>query len=198
MDALDILDQLTWRHYIVYWSSVYAIHNTKSAEKIFVECGVCDGLSTYYALTAAVNNNKYYRAYLYDSWGAMRGADLLESEKKSAGSYAYLSMDNTKNNLKIFENDAIVFNRGYIPEVFQVAQNPDSLVWLHIDLNSATPTAHALAYFWDKLESGGLILFDDYAHPGYQDTQEVVEKWSADRNGMLFHLPTGQALFIKI
>jgi len=38
---------------------------------------------------------------------------------------------------------------------------------------------------------GGLILFDDYALPGYQNTQKAVEAWIKSKNGTLLHLPTG-------
>ncbi len=186
-----------WRHYIVYWSSVYAINNIRSTQNNFVECGVCDGLTVFYALSAAKNMNKSFKAYLYDTWGTMKEDRLLESEKGHAGDYTYLNMESTMNNLGSFKSDDVIFNKGYIPDVFQCVQNPESLIWLHIDLNSAIPTIDALKYFWDKLEVGGVVLFDDYAWPGYQDTQKYVEEWSAEKNGTLFHLPTGQALFIK-
>jgi O-methyltransferase len=122
---------------------------------------------------------------------------LMESEKDFAGEYAYLDMKATQKNLSMFEPNNLFFNKGYIPSSFQAGQNPNNLVWLHIDLNSALPTLHALNFFWGKLEMGGLILFDDYALPGYQDTQKAVEAWIKSKNGTLLHLPTGQAIFIK-
>ena len=196
-DSLKALNSLMWRHYIVYWSSVYAINNTASTEKNFVECGVCDGLTAFYALSAAENMNKSFKAYLYDSWDAMEDHRLLESEKESAGEYAYLNMESTIKNLGSFNSDDVIFNKGYIPDVFQCVQNPESLIWLHIDLNSSVPTIDALDLFWDRLEIGGVVLFDDYAWTGHQATQTSVEKWSVDKNATLFHIPTGQALVIK-
>jgi len=195
--ALENVDQLTWRHYIVYWSSVFALKNTQSARINYVECGVCDGLTTYFALSAAKTLNKPFKAYLYDAWDSWKEDSLLKSDQSIARDYAFLNMEATKRNLNLFGTDVITFNRGYIPDVFQVANNPETLIWLHIDLNSAKPTIHALKYFWDKLEDGGVVLFDDYAWSGHQETKKAVEDWSADRNGTLFHLPTGQALVIK-
>ena len=32
-----------------------------------------------------------------------------------------------------------------------------------------------LKFFYDKIESGGIILFDDYAYEGYEDTRIVVD-----------------------
>ena len=196
-DPLKSLNSLMWRHYIVYWSSVYAINNTRSVENNFVECGVCDGLTAFYALSAAKDMNKSFKAYLYDSWDAMEEDRLQESEKKNAGDYAYLNIESTMRNLSSFNSDDVKFNKGYIPDVFQCTQNPESIIWLHIDLNSSGPTINSLELFWDRLEDGGVILLDDYAWSGHQDTQTSVEKWSADKSCVLFHLPTGQALLIK-
>ena len=196
-DTLKVLNGLRWRHYIVYWSSVYALNNTASTENNFVECGVCDGLTAFYALSAAKNMNKSFNAHLYDSWGAMEDHRLMESEKDLVGEYSYLNMESTIKNLSSLNSDNITFNKGYIPDVFQSAKNPESLVWLHIDLNAYGPTIDALDLFWNRLEVGGVVLLDDYAWVGHQATQTSVEKWSVDKSATLFHLPTGQALLIK-
>ena len=191
------LEGLTWRHFIVYWSATYSIQNTKSERKNLAEFGVCDGLTAYYAISAAKKLQVSFEAYLYDAWEEMKSEFLLDSEKSSAGSYSYLNLENTKNNLSYLSVEQLIFNKGYIPEVFGSAQNPDQLVWIHIDLNSAMPTIQALDKFWDLLEVGGLILFDDFAWPGYEDTQNQVEKWMLNKKCNILHLPTGQAIIFK-
>ncbi|MBC7751023.1 MAG: hypothetical protein H7Z73_04795, partial [Candidatus Saccharibacteria bacterium] len=139
-DEMKFLGELNWRHYMVYWSSAYAVKNTESAIKNFAECGVCDGLTIFYAITAAKDLNQQYAAYLYDAWDGLREDLLLESEKYSAGNYAYLNVASTQNNLRIFDANTLFFNKGYIPESFDAANNPTKIVWLHIDLNGALPT----------------------------------------------------------
>ena len=196
-DEMKFLGELNWRHYMVYWSSAYAVKNTTSTIKNFAECGVCDGLTIFYAINAVKDLNEPYAAYLYDAWGGLREDLLLESEKYSAGNYDYLNVLTTQKNLSVFDVDTLFFNKGYIPESFDVAKNPPSIVWLHIDLNGALPTVCALNFFWDRLEEGGVILFDDYAHPGFKDTQNAVDEWMQSKKGTLLHLPTGQAIIIK-
>jgi len=41
----EYLDELRWRHYIVYWSAINAFTSTKNRKKVFVETGVEDGLT---------------------------------------------------------------------------------------------------------------------------------------------------------
>jgi len=128
----------------------------------------------------------------------MKEEFLLDSEKTSAGSYSYLSLENTKNNLNHLNVKELIYNKGYIPEIFDRADNPKELAWMHIDLNSSMPTINALENFWASLEVGGLILFDDFAWPGYEDTQAAVEKWARYKKCNIFHLPTGQAILFKL
>jgi Macrocin-O-methyltransferase (TylF) len=193
-DQVAALDRLMWRHYFVYWSAAYASNNTHSIKKNFAECGVCDGLTAFYALSAANAAGVMGDAYLYDSWEALKIEQLSESERFRLGDYAYLDIDVTKRNLNLIEGRRINFNKGYIPDVFSIVQNPETLVWLHVDLNLTVPTMDALNFFWDKLECGGVILFDDYA---WEDSGKAAEAWSLKKNGQWLHFPTGQGLFIK-
>lgn len=188
---------LKWRHYFVHWTASDAARLKSSSVKNFVELGVCDGLTAWYAAHAMLEAKCDGRFYLYDAWAPMREDLLTESEKTSAGSYAYLSIENTKKNLSITGFDGFVFNKGYIPESFSTSQNPDTVAWLHIDLNSAVPTLAAMDYFWGRMIHGGIVLFDDFAWPGYEDTRQKIEAWSDTRGVPILHLPTGQAMITK-
>ncbi|OQA34685.1 MAG: Macrocin-O-methyltransferase (TylF) [Betaproteobacteria bacterium ADurb.Bin341] len=196
IDALEMLQALMWRHYMVYWSAACAARRTSSSVKNLVECGVCDGLTSFFAMTAAANSGQEWGAYLYDAREGMRDDLLLDREKGNEGEYSYLNVDVTRSNLSMFGN-RVRFNKGFIPDSFAVSENPDQIVWLHIDLNSATPTIAALEYFWDKMASGGVILFDDYSWPGYEDTKNLVLDWFKGKDGILLPLPTGQAMIYK-
>lgn len=190
-----LLDSLLWRHYIVFWSARYASLRTSSIRKVIVECGVCDGLTIYFALKA-IKSNFSVVAHLYDSWGAMKSDFLVKQELDQVGNYAYLSVEQTKSNLEEF-SEFLVFHRGYIPKSFEDSGVPGELSWLHIDLNASMPTYESLTEFYDKLERGGLILFDDYLGQYYPETKVAVDKFLSDKRGHLLPIPTGQAIFFK-
>ena len=123
--------------------------------------------------------------------------DLTIKENiKTGGDYNYLNIKTKKKNLVDFENYTI-FNKGYIPEIFHSAKNPENLSWLHIDLNSSLPTKESLEFFYPKIEKNGIILFDDYSQDGYEETREVVENFFVNKNIIFLHLMTGQAMIIK-
>jgi hypothetical protein len=194
--VIDTLKEVMWRNYIIYWCTIYAIKSTATPNKNIVECGVCDGMGIYFALSAARDQHQDIRCYLYDAWEGMKKEYLLDTELGQDGSYSYLQMDNTIRNLSPFKGN-IFFNKGYIPDSFVSSKNPDSLVLLLIDLNSAIPTIKALDFFFDKLESGGIILFDDYSFLGYEDTKKYVDEWLKNKPGILLPMPTGQSIFFK-
>ncbi len=134
--------------------------------------------------------------FLYDAWEGMKAENLLKSESNNINNYDYLDVENTKRNLKDFSN-RIVFNKGYIPDSFKTSVNPEKLSWLHIDLNSSIATKAALDYFFDKILPGGVILFDDYSHRGYEDTMKMIDNYFEGKDGILMPIPTGQAIFFK-
>lgn len=192
----NTLSQLSWRHYIVYWSCIYAINQTDCEEKNLVEVGVADGLTVFFALNAAKQSKKTFNAFLYDTWSEVELDN--PSTKGKTREYSQLSINSTKNNLKSFEKN-VCFIQGLIPETLNDKKEPEKIIWLHIDLNSSKPTLETIQHFWKKIDHGGLILLDDYAQPAYLDTKKVVDKWVSDQNkAQILQLPTSQAIIFKV
>tara|TARA_B100000989_G_scaffold159105_1_gene118770 strand:- start:3691 stop:4560 length:870 start_codon:yes stop_codon:yes gene_type:complete len=183
-----ILDELSWRHYIVFNSVLLASKNASQSQMSLAECGVCDGLAIYFAIKACELSNVDKKIYLYDAWEDL-GDDKLRFK------YDYLNIDITKKNLENF-NKYLIFNKGLIPNVFQRAENPTKINWLHIDLNSSEATRYSLEFFFDKLMPGGVMLFDDYG--GFDDTRRIVDEFFKNKKGHFTNYPSGQGIFIKI
>ena len=190
------LDAFKWRHLIVYYSFLLAKKFTQKEMNI-VECGVCDGLTIFYAINAYTKKNYDLKVYLYDSWQKMERKHLNDQELHHLGDYNYLNVNITKNNLRDYSEN-LIFNVGYIPEVLALSNYPKHLSWLHIDLNSSSPTIEALKFFYEKLNSKGVILFDDYGHKSYEPTKYVIDNFFNNLDGQLIAFPTGQAMFIKV
>ncbi len=199
-NTFTFLNDLRWRHYIVYTSVSLAIKKTINENVNLVECGVCDGLTIYYALKSIIFQKRKYNAYLYDAWTGMDNSILSDSEKRFEDEYNFLELKKTKENLSIFTGDSIYFNKGFIPESFAKYKKPEKINWLHIDLNSFKATINTLDHFWPEIEDGGVVLFDDYALIGYEDTKKAIDEWINEKVGELtfFQYPTGQAIIIKV
>jgi len=190
------INELNWRHYFISFSTLYAIKLAQSDNYNFVECGVGDGLSAFFTLSELSNNlGSNFQVHLYDAWKGMKAEYLLDSESYSIDKFPDISIERTKSNLKEFEQN-IIYHVGFIPDIFnQLPKSPESIVYLHIDLNSAKPTLDALNFFFSKLVNGGIIIFDDYGSLGYPETKNVIDEFFSKKNGILLKSPTGQAIY---
>jgi hypothetical protein len=192
----EVLEDLKWRHFIVLWSAHYALRSTSSSRKIFVECGVCDGLTISFALSAARLEGASFHAYLLDAWDSFNPRQLVKDE--CVQNYDYLSIESTKINLADFGSQ-LTFVQGYIPESLRQVEFPENVSWLHIDLNASKPTKDALEFFYGRMEPGAVFLFDDYAGLGYEATRAVIDEFFADKKDCVFmHLPTNNAVAFKV
>lgn len=191
----DSIDGLLWRHYIVTFAARYALKFSTDDAFNMVEAGVADGITAFFALREAKARRAVFSMHLYDSWGAMRETELLPSESIHAGNYSELNVNRTKKNLTGFW-DSLVFHQGYIPESLHVPpEAPQTVHYLHIDINSAIPTRSTLEFFWPRLSKGGVVIFDDYGWTGYEDMKDMIDAFYADKPGILLKLPTGQAIY---
>ena len=86
--------------------------------------------------------------------------------------------------------------RGFVAESFKIAV-PERIAFLHIDLNSPAAEIAALEQLFDRVVSGGYIVFDDYGWKLFKKQREAEDRFMSDRGHSILELPTGQGLVIK-
>jgi hypothetical protein len=64
-------------------------------------------------------------------------------------------------------------------------------------MNCAIPEQEALRYFWPKMESGGIIVLDDYGFSGHESQKRVADEFAVSVGAKVLSLPTGQGLILK-
>lgn len=189
------IDELLWRHWNISYAVSYAIKFASTDEHIFAECGVGDGLSAFFALRE-ISRKKIvtkFSMHLYDTWGSLKEEDVVKVE--TAHAYSKLDINRTKKNLSEFK-DYLTYHQGYIPESFNnPPESPNSILYLHIDLTTARPILSTLEFFYPRLVSGGVIIFDDYGWNGYNDTKRIIDEFFHSKSGIVQKLPTGQAIY---
>lgn len=191
-------DEHLWRGWLIAFATRYIITFAENNKLNFVECGVADGDTAFHVLSQLKSKPELFlrsNMWLYDSWGGMQTQHLHSSEKHDEGRYSELDINACKRNLKEFE-EIIIYNQGYIPEVFELtSKHPDSVNYLHIDLNSAGPSMSALEYFYPMMQKRGVILFDDYGGKNYSEMRKQVDEFLSDKQGVLLEIPNGRAIF---
>ena len=194
----ETMYSLNYRHYFISFCANYAIKFVQTDSHNFVECGVNDGITAFFALNELSDKlGTNFKMHLYDSWSAMKAEFLIDSEIDfNVGAYHDSSIDRAKSNLKKFEKN-IIYHKGFIPDIFsQSPKSPESISYLSIDLNSSKPTLATLNFFLPKLVKGGIIIFDDYGNTNYPDTKYVIDEFFSTKSGILMKIPTGQAIYL--
>jgi hypothetical protein len=92
--------------------------------------------------------------------------------------------------------DRFTLYPGWIPTRFKdVADKTFSMV--HIDVDLADPTRESLEFFWPRLNSGGIVVCDDYGSARCPGAKKVMDGFAASVGKLVVRLSTGQAFIQK-
>lgn len=90
------------------------------------------------------------------------------------------------------------FHVGFIPETFSELDPESRFSFVHADLDIYPSTLDACKWFWPRLTSGGVMIFDDYGFfPYRRAARAAVDEFFEGQVDKPLILPTGQALVIK-
>jgi len=174
---------LIWRRHTLVWAGEHC----KSLVGDFCDFGCYDGFASKFINEYCDLENNNVNFYLFDVFDNPPSSEKFP--KHSPQLY-----ENVKNNFKNSNNVKII--KGLLPKSL-INNCPEKISFAHIDLNNVEAEMGVLEIIFDKIVSGGIIIFDDYGWVGYKD-QQVKEKEFIEKNGLrILELPTGQGLIIK-
>ena len=187
-----------WRAHIAMWAAETAL---RRASGDFIECGVWLGFVSSLVMQYIGWNESHgqRRFFLVDSFEGLSG-DMLTADEKSVGTHATFgeryvgTLERARQTMKGF-ND-VHFVKGFVPHILPSIPAKE-VAYLHLDMNAAIPEVEALTFFWPKLVTGGVVLFDDYAYAGYRPQKIAIDQVAASFGVTVASLPTGQGLLIK-
>lgn len=186
---------LGWRLHSLAWAARHAL----KLDGDFVECGVWKGFCFGFLTDYLDFGNQDRLLYLYDTFSGI--PDDMNSEHRSNAIYEQDLGDDpdaiyeaVRRRFAGLANVRIV--RGRIPDSF-AGDCPERIALLHIDLNSAASEIATLEALFDRVVTGGAIVFDDYGWHGYSAQRRAEDAFMADRAHTILELPTGQGLVIK-
>jgi O-methyltransferase len=160
----------------------------------FVECGVWRGGSMMaVALTLLRLGVTDRQLYLYDTFAGMtppgdedvkhsgeRASDMLASSGKDSDDWAIASLADVQAAVLSvgYPEQNIHFVEGPIEETIP-ANAPEHIALLRLDTDWYASTKHALTHLYPRLESGGVLLVDDYAY--WQGAKQAVDEYTAEQ-----------------
>lgn len=78
-----------------------------------------------------------------------------------------------------------------------VSNLPDKLAFMHVDLNSPAVETQVMRQLWPNLVPGAVILLDDYANKGLNDSYSQMSRFFAELNHQILTTAAGQGIVIK-
>lgn len=181
---------ISWRLHVVLALAEYCSH----LEGDFVECGTYLGINAHGISAFLDFKNLPKKFYLFDTWTGLAEERLHAFEKNRATRRYQDCFDDVRQTFTDVPN--VVMIQGLVPDTLEKVQW-GKVCFLHVDMNCVYPEEAAMEFFWDKIVPGGVIISDDYGHPGYEDQKEAFDKFAKSKSALVISLPTGTGVIFK-
>jgi len=134
--------------------------------------------------------------HLFDTFTGMPDTAIKERDGHQKGDFGDTSLDSVKSYLADFPY--VTIHAGFIPTTFENVKN-EWFSFVHIDVDIYQTSLDCCEFFYSRLVSGAVVIFDDYGFTKYKDAEKrVVDEFFADKPETLISLPTGQCIIIKL
>ena len=162
------------------------------------ECGVYIGESSFLMLDAMKDTDK--KIFGFDSFEGLSQPgkfDKVTNKHSFKWEQSDLSVPEqmARNNLKPFEGRYAIY-KGWIPERFHEVEDKEFCL-VHIDVDLYQPTLKSIEFFWEKLNTGGALVCDDYGSEACPGARKAMDEFFNERKLSVIHLTTGQGMVFK-
>jgi O-methyltransferase len=177
-------------------TTLWAVQQVAHVPGDFVELGVFRGHTTLFLAdyTDFASSPRQWR--LYDTFEGIP-EDQLDPDWAARNAQAYVgtySFEEVRDRFAAYPNIQVI--QGRVPEVL-ADDVPEQIAFLHMDLNNSAAEIAALDLLFDRIPSGGVIVFDDYCWEASRAQHDAEKAWFAARNLHVLPMPTGQGVFVK-
>ena len=182
---------LQWRVHQAIWCA----SNSMKIEGDFVECGTGKGLMMSAVLDSLPDwNNSSKRMLLFDTFSPF-GIDSTtgknSEEHGTRGTYA-TNIEDVAQNFSEWQKVELI--KGFLPETLTQG-NIEKIAFLHVDLNHAPAEVSVVRALWSRIQSGGIMLLDDYAQ--VQQQNDAMNELAQELSFEILTTASGQGIVIK-
>lgn len=156
------------------------------------ECGVYRGAMSWLICHRTAGQDRIHHGF--DSFAGLSQPKPEDGRHWRRGQLA-CSRDQVEASLAAFL-DRLRLHPGWIPERFdEVADR--RFAFVHIDVDLAQPTADSLAFFYPRLNPGGILVCDDYGCSTCPGATAAMDRFFAQRPEPIVALAGGGGFVIR-
>jgi O-methyltransferase len=157
------------------------------------ECGVFRGATSYLICCANQGSQAGTKTHhLFDSFEGLSQPGQADGTHWRKGDLK-CEIETVRKALSDF--DKLTFHPGWIPDRFQDVEDR-KFSFVHIDVDLAEPTRESLAFFYPRMEAGGIIVCDDYGQSTSPGATQAVDHFLAGKSEKMLMLPEGGGFLI--
>jgi len=192
-DGLPLPDNLSkfWRLHVYTWACAQGMR----LEGSLVECGVHMGLYSLVMMKSLDFNNSDKDIYLYDTFEGLAD-ELSTARERLQVEEVYDIADweqQVRESFAPYPKAHVI--RGKVPTILADTA-PETVSFLHIDMNAALAEVAALDFFQSRLVPGAIILLDDFGRSENSEICQAHTEWFGAIGKKILELPTGQGIVL--
>lgn len=180
-----------WKSFERRWNLREFLRQLVHVEGNLAECGVFEGGNAFQLCQFAQAHGR--EVHLFDSFEGLSAPEESDGDFWKKGDLT-ASEEVVRANLAEF-NCYRTF-RGWIPEAFPQAAD-HRYAFLHVDVDLEQPTFDSIAFFYPRMNKGGIILLDDHGYDTCPGARKAALDFMRDKPEPVLDLSTGQGLIIK-
>ena len=176
------------RCYMLYQFALESVHLAGDVAEI----GVYKGGTARILAKAFEGSGK--NVHLFDTFEGMPSTDP-EKDAHREGDFSDTSLESVKRNLEGCGN--IAFYPGFFPATAPPIAGLNFCL-AHIDVDIYRSVLDCCRFFYPRMVTGGVMVFDDYGYETCPGAKEAVDEFFRATPERPFYLPSGQCVVRKI
>ncbi len=178
---------------------------SEKSEKINIaEIGCWRGLSAFQTSRTISDSGMNVQFHIFDSFEGLseftpKDESLVITFDKQDSVRRNFAYDFEKVKQNLSQYDFITYYKGWVPSRFNEVEK-EEFSFVHIDVDLYEPTYDCMKFFYPRLKSKGIMVFDDYGATTFLGAQKAVDDYLSllKKDEFFFlHLPSTQAFLIK-
>jgi O-methyltransferase len=174
------------------WTLYSLARQALAVEGDFVEAGVYRG-GTARMLRRLLDTTRGKRLHLFDTFAGMPKTDRQRDFHKE-DDFDDTSVDAVSS--FVGRDEWIEYHPGFIPDTFR-GQEGLRFAFAHIDVDIYQSIIDCCEFIYPRVNSGGIILFDDYGVASCPGARAAVDAFFGDKPEVPLVLRTGQAVVFR-
>jgi len=117
------------------------------------------------------------KVHLFDTFEGMPRTDK-NIDKHNEGDFSDTSLENVREFLR--KNEKVISHKGFFPKTASSIENC-RFCFVHVDVDIYQSVKDCLEFFYKRMVSGGVMIFDDYEWKDTPGVKKAIDEFLVDK-----------------